>query len=313
MTVKFILGHWFSLKDQVCAEHGGSRGRILLGSKDVIAVIFDFLGARRTHYGDEFDIENRRIMYVGDGNTGDQKENPRNLALINAEKSGKPIRVFLDCGGIFSPKKLLFAGEWHVRGKEYVSVAGRMVYRFRLEPEDRATTEHLVFAFGELGANDNFESDLRNFAAVRQRIHAQLGTNVRSMDNILGEIGRYFAINKFNLKYPAHPLIRLSGSHKDVDAIQAGTGKRFAIKTISIIPSMTSNIWTKNIDEIADAFLVTCLDCDILEPNLVFTVTMSQAAPFLKQNRVQGCRMLRVDEKLIGISKTIFSSAKPLR
>ena len=308
MTVKFTLGRWYSSKEQVCAAYGECRRGILLGKKDDIAVIFNFLGARRTHYGDEFDIDNRRIMYVGEVKTGDQKENPRNLALIDAEKSGRPIRVFLDCGDLFSPKKLLFAGDWHVRGKKYVSVDGRMVYRFRLEPEDQATAEHLVFTFGTLGANDNFESDLRNFAAVRQRIHAQLGANVRSTDNILGEIGKYFAINKFNLKYPAHPLIRLSGSHKDVDAIQAGTGKRFAIKTIGEIPGITSNIWTKNIDEIADAFLVTCLDCDILEPNLVFTVTMIQAAPFLKQNRVQGCRMLRVDDNLIRISKTIFAS-----
>ena len=308
MTIKFTPGRWYSSKEQVCAAYGECRRGILLGKKDDIAVIFKFLGARRTHCGDEFDIENRRIMYVGAGKTGDQKENPGNLALIDAEKSGKPIRVFLDCGNLFSPKKLLYAGEWHVRGKEYVPVDGRRVYRFRLEPEDQATVEQLVFTFGTLGTGANFELDLKNYAAVRQRLYAQHGAIVRSMENIAGEIGKYFAIKMFNLKYPAHPLIRLSGSHKDADAIQMGTGKRFAIKTIGKFPSVTSNLWSKNIDEIADAFLVTHLDCDLLEPILVFIVTASQAAPFLKRDQVQGCRKLRVDDKLIRISKTIFAS-----
>ena len=308
MTVKFTLGRWYSSKDQVRAEYGEYWKGILLGKKDDIAVIFNFLGARRKHYGDEFDVDNRRILYVGEGKSGDQKENPRNLALIDAEKSGRSIRVFLDCGDVFSPKKLLFAGQWHVRGKEYVSVDGRMVYRFRLEPEDQATAEHLVFTFGTLGANDNFESDLKSFAAVRQRLYAQHGSIVRSRDNIVGEIGEYFAIKKFNLKYPAQPLIRLSGSHKDVDAIQAGTGKRFAIKTIGKIPSMTSNIWSKNIAEAVDAFLVTYLDRDVLEPIRVFKVTASQAEPFFKMDQYQGCRKLRVDDNLIRISKTIFAS-----
>ena len=311
MTVNFILGHWYSSKDQVRAEHGGSRGRILLGSNNDIAVILDFLGSHRTRNGVDFDFDNRRIMCVGEGKAGDQKENPRNLALINAEKLGNPIRVFLDCGELFSPKKLLYVGAWCVRGMEYDSVDGKMVYRFRLEPEDQATANYLVFTFGALGANENFESDLRAFAAVRQRLYDRHSTIVRSRVNIAEDIGEYFAIKMFNLKHPTRPLIR--HEYKDASAIQAGTGKRFAIMTIGKIPSMTSNIWSENIDKTVDVFLVTYLDRDLLEPKLVFTVTMSQAAPFLKQNLVQGCRMLHVNEILIGISKTIFSSGKPLR
>lgn len=308
MTTHFTPGRWYSWKDQVRPAYDECGKGILLGRKNGIAVIVNVLGIPRKQGGDAFDGASRCLTCVVEGKAGDPKETPRDLALSNAEKSGSPIRVFLDCGNLFSPKKLLHAGEWHVRGKDCVSVGGRTACRHRLEPDDPVAADHLAFAFGVLGANDGFESDLKAFAAARKRLHAQHGSLVKSGDNIAEGIGTYYAIKEFNLKHPAHPLIRLSGAHKDIDAIQAGTGTRFAIKTIGNIPSMTSNIWSKNIVDSIDAFLVTYLDRDLLEPIRVFIVTVSQAEPFLKKDQYQGCRKLRVDDNLIRISKTIFAS-----
>ena len=308
MTTHFTPGRWYSWKNQIRTAYDECGQGILWGQKNDIAVIVHFLGARRKRDGAAFDSANRHLMCVVVGKIGTQKENPRNLALSNAEKSGSPIRVFLDCGNLFSPKKLLHAGEWHVRGKECVSVGGRMACQLRLEPDDPAAADHLAFTFGALGANDGFESDLKAFAAARKRLHARHGALVKSGDNIAEGTGTYYAIKAFNLKHPARPLIRLSGSHKDADAIQTGTGKRFAIKTIWEIPSMTSNVWSQDINQAADAFLITHLDRDSLEPIRVFSVTASQAKPFLRKNRVQGCRKLRVDDNLVRISKAICSS-----
>ena len=305
--MKFKIGNWYASKEQVRKHYGEYWKGILLKGAD-IAVIYNFQGARRTHYGDEFDVRNSHIVYVGEGKTGDQTLNARNAALVTAKTSGRPIKVFLDCGDVFKPKKLLFAGNWHVTAHKHVAISGRKVFQFTLEPEDAETADHLTFTFGALGVHKSFEADLVKFATVRQKLYADHGRIIRSRDNIVGEIGEYFAIKEFNMKNPDRPLIRLTGSHKDIDAIQTGTGKRYAIKTVSSLPTTTSNIWSKDLAKAVDAFLITHLDRDSLKPRLVVEAKVRQVVRLLKRDNYQGSQKLRVDGKFIKACKVIYEA-----
>src|SRR5271155_465532 len=107
--MNYQLGKWYEAKGQVRAEYGEYWKGILL-KKTKLAVIFNFDGARRVHYGDLFDPDTGTIKYVGEGKTGDQTLNSRNKRLHDMCGSDAALDLFLDCGDLFSPKKLLCAG-----------------------------------------------------------------------------------------------------------------------------------------------------------------------------------------------------------
>jgi hypothetical protein len=109
--MNYQLGKWYEAKRQVRAAYGEYWKGILLRG-DRVAVIFNFHGARRIHYGDFFDPATGTIRYVGEGKTGHQVLNARNKRLRQMCGSGLPLDLFLDCGDLFSPKKLLYVGKW---------------------------------------------------------------------------------------------------------------------------------------------------------------------------------------------------------
>jgi hypothetical protein len=98
-----------------------------------LAVIFNFTGARRIHYGDFSDPKTGTIRYVGEGKTGDQLLNARNRRLRDMSGSAALLDLFLDCGDLFYPKKLLYAGKWSVVKSEYKLLDGRKVHLFTLK------------------------------------------------------------------------------------------------------------------------------------------------------------------------------------
>jgi hypothetical protein len=68
------LGKWYEAKRQVRAGYGEYWKGILL-KKNSVAVIFNFRGARRVHYGDLFDPGTGTIRYVGEGKTCGARQN----------------------------------------------------------------------------------------------------------------------------------------------------------------------------------------------------------------------------------------------
>jgi hypothetical protein len=300
-TRNFKLGRWYESKDDVRRFFGEYRKGILRTSRRT-AIIFNYRGARRVHYGDRLDFKTGKILYIGEGKRGNQIANARNQSLIDASKSKKPIDVFLDCGDLFKPKRLLYAGRWVVSNYRYSALnrqEPRKVFKFSLVPATEKVLDFLHFSFSALGRNPAFEDDLKQFAKARSRLYALHSDVLRSRDNISGEIGEYFAIKAFNRKAGKKHLIRLTGSFRDIDAIQIENGKRIAIKTISTVPSSTSNIWSKDIMASVDAFLVCCLNHETLTPDFVASITVKQAFGHLKIDRYQGTNKLKIGADLL--------------
>lgn len=301
----FKLGRWYESKDEVRRSFGEYWKGILL-SEGNVAIVFNYRGARRLHYGDRLDYKKGTILYIGEGKSGNQQRNARNAALIQAKKSQTPIDVFLDCGEVFTPKKLLYAGKWLVSGYRYTALShsnARRVYKFSLTPTSKDILEFLRFSFSALGQNTDFEKDLDSFARSRSRIYAKHSSVIRSRDNVVGEIGEYFAIKAFNQHFARHHLIRLDGAHRDIDAIQVGTGRRVAIKTISAVPSSTSSIWSKNLAEAVDSFLICLIDQASLRPRFVISIGVRTSLRHLRPDRYQGSMKLNVSPAFLAESR----------
>lgn len=294
------LGRWYEAKAQVRAAYGEYWKGILVGKRDT-AIIFNYVGARRSHYGDHLDYASGKLTYIGEGKTGDQMPNARNRALLLAYQTGKPVHVYLDCGDLFMPKRLLYAGLWNVFDYHYEKskTEKRKVYRFKLKPSAPEILKFLHFTFSAIGDNPAFERDLKVFAKARAELYESHGDVIRAQDNIAGEIGEYFAIKAFNSTAGENHLVRLTGSHRDIDAIRIGTGQRFAIKTISKFPSTTSNIWSKDIASAVDYFLICLIDRKTLLPRAVFSIPTSKAQAYLRRDGHQGSLKLSVSPELV--------------
>jgi hypothetical protein len=297
----FKLGGWYESKNKV-RKYFGEYWKGILSSSYKTAIIFNYRGARRVHYGDKLDYKNGRILYIGEGKSGDQLLNSRNAALIEAKESQTPVDVFLDCGDIFKPKRLLYSGRWQIDRYQYSTLSRsepRKVYKFSLSPSSPKIVEFLRFSFSALGRHAAFEKDLASFARARTRMYSRHSNIMRSRDNISGEIGEYFAIKAFNKQNPDQHLIRLTGAHRDIDAIQIGNGKRVAIKTISKIPSSTSNIWSRNLQDAVDLFVICLIDQQTLRPILVVSIATGRALQFVRKDRYQGSHKLHVSVEFL--------------
>lgn len=132
---------------------------------------------------------------------------------------------------------------------------------------------------------------------------------LRTRDIVSGEIGEYFAIRELNRLHRDRPVIRLSGGEKDIDAIQVGNGRRFAIKTIGKPYQTTSNIWSRDPKKAVDQFVVVHLDTDALKPNYIVQISSGTARTFMRRDTYQGgTRKLRVTRELIDRSKLLFKA-----
>jgi len=247
------LGKWYEAKRKVRAAYGEYWKGILL-KKSSAAVIFNFKGARRIHYGDFFDPRTGTIRYVGEGKTGDQILNPRNRRLREMCGSAALLDLFLDCGDLFHPKKLLYAGKWAVVDSKFKRLGGRKVYLFTLKAHTAYVIQFLKFTFFDT-QQDKFERSLQRFSKARRTLYQNFPDVLRARDNIAGEIGEYFAIKALN-RSERNSVIRLGSGLKDIDAIQTRNGTTYAIKTIGKIPQTTSNIWAKKPAEAVDYFVI---------------------------------------------------------
>jgi hypothetical protein len=192
--------------------------------------------------------------------------------------AGHLLNLFLDCGDLFSPKKLLYAGKWTVAQSHFKSVGRRNVYIFTLSPlraHSASVIEFLRFTFFDT-ERAGFERSLKKFSKARHAIYKTFPEVFRSRDNIAGEIGEYFAIKALN-KTESNRVIRLWSGLKDIDAIQTGNGTTYAIKTIGKIPQTTSNIWAKVPAEVVDYFVIVLLSHEALTPSCIFKISSPKA------------------------------------
>jgi hypothetical protein len=306
--MNFQLGKWYEAKRQVRAGYGEYWKGILL-KKSKVAVIFNFTGARRIHYGDFFDPATGTIRYVGEGKSGDQTLNPRNKRLHELCGSDSALDVFLDCGDLFSPKRLLYAGKWKVVKSDFKSLGGRMIYVFTLKAKAGSVIEFLKFTFFDTEYT-KFERSLTSFSRARHAIYQDFPEVLRVRDNITGEIGEYFAIKALN-RSEKNSVIRLASGLKDIDAIQTKNGKTYAIKTIGKIPQTTSNIWAKVPAEAVDYFVVVLMGHEDLKPICVVKIGSRAASKFLKRDTYQGAWKLQVNEALLVRAKLLLGK-RPL-
>lgn len=302
-TFKPKLERWYDSKNEVRAAYGEYWKGILL-KENQIAVIFNFEGARRIHYGDALDYEKGEITYIGEGKQGDQTLNARNKALCDACAEQKKVDVFLDCGDIFKPKKILYAGKWLVSDYIYKKINTRKVYQYRLIPSSTKIIDFLHFTFNA-SSDKKFEHDLENFATSRAKLYNDHSGIMRTRDNIIGEIGEYFCIKEFNKK-ETNPLVRLTSAFKDIDAISIKSGKRYAIKTIGKFPFNTSNIWSKDIETSIDYFLICHLHPEKLKPIFICMISAKKAKAFLRKDNYQGSNKLKIDESFVRASKILY-------
>jgi hypothetical protein len=300
--MKHELGKWYEAKRQVRAEYGEYWKGILL-RKNKVAVIFNFRGARRVHYGDSFDPRTGTIRYVGEGKTGTQILNPRNRRLNEMRGSTELLDVFLDCGDLFSPKKLLYAGKWMVVKSAYKLLDGRKAYLFTLQAHSTSVVKFLRFTFVDT-ANVKFERSLKKFARARRVIYDEFPEVLRARDNIAGEIGEYFAIKALN-NSEKNTVIRLSSGLKDIDAIQTGNGTTYAIKTIGKLPQTTSNIWAREPEKVVDYFVIALLSHEALIPTCVLKLSSRNARRFLKRDNYQGAWKLQINERFVRLAKLL--------
>lgn len=258
--MKYKLGNWYEAGREVRAQYGEYWKGILLKSHNV-AVIFNFAGARRIHYGDFFDPDTGTIRYVREAKTGDQTLNPRNKRLRELRGTDEFVDLFLDCGDLFTPKQLLYAGQWAV-----VKCA--------------------------------FERNLKRFAQARHAIYQDFHDVLRNKDNIAGEIGEYFAVKALN-QSENNSVIRLSSGVEDIDAIQTGNGLTYAIKTIGKIPQRTSNMWAKKPAESVDNFVIVLLSHERLTPICILKISARLAAPSLTRDTHQRSWKLQINEQFL--------------
>ena len=300
--MSYKLGKWYEAKRQVRAAYGEYWKGILLKGENV-AVIFNFSGARRIHYGDFFDPKTGTIRYVGEGKTGDQRLNARNRRLREMADTAELLDLFLDCGDLFLPKKLLYAGKWSVVKSAYKLLGGRKVYLFTLKAHAVRVINFLRFTFVDT-TNAEFERSLKRFARARHVIYDDFPEVLRARDNIAGEIGEYFAIKALN-NSEKNTVIRLSSGLKDIDAIQTGNGTTYAIKTIGKIPQTTSNIWAKEPEKAVDYFVIALLSHESLIPKCVLKLSSRKAAQFLKRDNYQGAWKLQISERFVRLAKLL--------
>lgn len=308
--MSYQLGKWYEAKGQVRAEYGEYwKGILLRNSK--VAVIYNFAGARRIHYGDEFDPSTGTIKYIGEGKTGDQSLTPRNQRLQQMSGTGALLDLFLDCGDLFSPKKLLCAGKWTVANSAFELLDGRKVYLFTLKAHSEAVIDFLKFTFVDT-ENAKFEESLDRFSKARHAIYKDFPEILRARDNISGEIGEYFAIKALNWSEKSR-VIRLSTGLKDIDAIQTGNGTTYAIKTIGKVPQTTSNIWAKDPSQAVDYFVIALLNHQDLKPICVFKISSRKAAAFLRKDNYQGAWKLQINENFLGKARIILGGLPDFR
>lgn len=209
--------------------HGlGNPAKGIAGWKGIVYIIVTYHGSRRAPYEDRLDLEGGTLSYVGHGRSGDQAEDFWNRLLIDAHPKRTVVRAFLDCGDLFHPKQLLYAGEWLVEGWRRRTENGRRVFRFLLKPRSREGLQQLRDVVLYPSANAAFEKAVQHFGRQRQRFYTRFPNVLRSKDNIAGSVGEYWAVAAFNRQCEGRPLIRCSTSFRDIDAIQSETSNGFA-------------------------------------------------------------------------------------
>lgn len=312
---KFIAGELYAAKTKVRSEFREFWKGILVRDGRV-AIIHAYRGlARRAHYWDALDPVSMTLKYIGEGLKGDQQLTPRNKALVEAASSGDPVEVFFDCGDIQLPvgndrkfeKHLLAGGRWRVVEAEYRRHASenRKVWQFSLVPVREETRRALQAVF--LESATGFETVLKRFAKVRSELYRDFDYILRARDSIAGHVGEYFAIKRFNGQYPGRPLVRVRSNFRDLDAIQAGSGNRYAVKTVTTTPQKTSNIWTP-LDELQrsiDGFLVLDLDPFELKPRTLFRLPVAKARKVWSPDAYQGAGKLLIDERFRDIADQV--------
>ncbi len=247
------------------------------------------------------------LKYVGEGLKGDQGLTRGNKALMDAAITGEPVDVFFDCGDIQLPhgehrrfeKHFLAGGQWRVVAHEYRYVAAerRKLWRFTLVPVNEVTRQTLQAIFFD-GA-PAFERLLKRFAKVRQDLYQDFGHILKARDSIAGHLGEYFAVKQFNTHFPTKPLVRVRSNFRDLDAIQTGSGTRYAVKTVTMVPQKTSNIWTPLVELPAaiDGFLIVDLDPFELSLRGLFRLPVRNARKFWSVDAYQGAGKLSIDER----------------
>jgi hypothetical protein len=211
--------------------------------------------------------------------------------------SGASADLFLDCGDLFSPKNLLYPGQWAVAKRAVKSHNGRKVYLFTLKARSVSVIRFLKFTFFDT-KHAKFERNLKRFAKARHGIYRDFRDVLRNNDNIAGEIGEYFAVKALN-QSEKNSVIRLSSGLKDLDAIQTGNGITYAIKTIGQIPQKTSNIWAKRPTESVDYFVIVVLSHERLIPSCILKIRARKAVPFLTKDTYQGAWKLKINEQFV--------------
>jgi hypothetical protein len=321
------VGSWYESQNHVRCLFGEFRKGIL--RKDgTLAIIHELKDcARRRHYDDELDFSSMTLSYVGQGRGPKQQHNPGNKALKLAAASKGHVHVFLDCGDVFSPKKLLYAGKWKVvkcRRARFGGVSWPR-YLFTLKPS-QSEISHALSRMFVLIQDHEFETALTTFAKARAALYKRFPGVLRTRDSIAGEVGEYFAIAKYNLSIPTvhgprRRLIRLRASHRSADAVELGSGKLYAIKTVTTsdpkrLNKKTSNIWGKTLGDDGaglqkhiHGFLVAILDNDSLNPHEIWKVSTSRAisSKLFTRDKHQGSIKLSVDSRLKKVATLIYS------
>lgn len=301
--MKYRLGKWYPSKGRVRSDFGEYWKGILLKG-DRTAIIFNYTGARRIHYGDSFDPATGTIRYIGEGKEGDQQLNPRNKRLSELKDKGSAVDVFLDCGDIFSPKHLLYAGKWQVDRVEYCLIGDRKVYIFTLSPHSQVIVEFLRFTFFET-EHQLFEKSVSEFAQVRMAMYQNFSEVLRVRDNVIGEIGEYFAVKALNAR-EKNPVIRLSSGLKNIDAVQIRNGRTYAIKTIGKIPQTTSNIWATKPEEAVDDFVIVLINHDSLQPICVMRMSAKKLTRHFKDDKYQGSKKLAITMDFVNEAEVLM-------
>lgn len=311
----FKAGELYASRSQVRAHFREFWKGILVRDGRVAIIHAHKNFARRVHYSDHLDPVSMTLSYIGEGRRGDQALSRGNRALVEAAASGQPIDVFFDCGDIQlpvgKPKKLekhfLAGGEWRVvtATHKWHAQEGRNVWMFALVPRDENSRKTLQAIF--LDAATGFEHLLKKFALLRKTLYTEFDHILKARDSIAGHIGEYFAVKGFNSRYRERPLVRVRSNFPDLDAIQTGSGSRFAVKTVTSLRQHTSNIWTPLADlpMTIDAFLVLDLDRDKLEPRALFRLPVSKAKRFWSIDNYQHSGKLLIDDRFRDVAEQI--------
>lgn len=304
----FKAGSWYESQEQVRLPLRNPAKGIAATSRS-ITVISSHHGARRRAYEDYLDLGRGRLSYVGHGRRGHQQLDHWNSLLPVACLTNSSVMVFLDCGDLFRPKRLLYAGEWTVEGWDYTKERGRWIFRFDLRPVHPDTIDILRYTFLHDSLLTQFDQALRRFARQREHLYTDYPFVMRTRDNIAAEIGEYYAIRHFNRALPNQALIRLRSGFRDVDAIQAGTGKAFAIKTTTRLGAASSSIWSSSLLETnkrrrprfsiqIDQFIVVLLSLD-LKPIFIGVVPARHIASLLRREGYQKSWKFLINKALL--------------